>query len=161
MPTGLVPVPIGLTGLEECSESLHQEISSFWGERWQGAIIPACKLALPSMDPRAGEDEKGEVLTAVPRQASLTCTFVAGGDTGTPLAGLGEQQSPPALSARARGLAENSPSSLGHLPSDTSPVKPGINLEAAECAMDLEPHVALRPGSQQQTKGCHRRKRKF
>lgn len=100
-------------------------------------------------------------LTPAGGQAGLTCAPVAGADAGTPLAGLGDQQSPPALSARAGGLATGNPRSLRHLPFNISPVKPDVSLEAADCVVDSEPHVALRLGSQQQTKGCRRRKRKF
>ncbi|XP_054245051.1 BRCA1-A complex subunit RAP80 isoform X1 [Indicator indicator] len=103
-----------------------------------------------------GRQERGLL-----RMLELSESRAAGGDTGTPLAGLGDQQSPAAVSARARGLVEDRHSSLQHLPPDTSPVKPGISSEAADCVEDLELHVALRPGSQQQAKGCHRRKRKF
>ncbi|XP_054024400.1 BRCA1-A complex subunit RAP80 isoform X2 [Dryobates pubescens] len=102
-----------------------------------------------------GRQERGLL-----RMLELSESKAEGGDTGTPLAGLGDQQSPAAVSARARGPVEDSPSSLRHLPRDTSPVKPGISSEAADCVEDSEPRVALRLGSQQQTKGCHQRKRK-
>ncbi|XP_075365747.1 BRCA1-A complex subunit RAP80 isoform X3 [Mycteria americana] len=99
-----------------------------------------------------GRQERGLL-----RMLELSESKTAGADAGTPLAGLGDQQSPPALSARAG----DSPSSLRHLPFNVSPVKPGISfLEATDCVVDLEPHAALRLGSQQQTKGCRRRKRK-
>ncbi|XP_064017955.1 BRCA1-A complex subunit RAP80 isoform X2 [Pogoniulus pusillus] len=130
-------------------------------QRHVDSCLQAARQAQGTRRLRSTKQDVGRQERGLLRMLELSESKAAGGDTGTPLAGLGEQQSPPALSARARGLAENNPSSLGHLPSDTSPVKPGINLEAAECAMDLEPHVALCPGSQQQTKGCHRRKRKF
>ena len=94
-------------------------------------------------------------------QAGLTLALVAGADAGTPLAGLGDQHSPPALSARDGGPVADSPSSLWHLPFDVSPVKPSVSSEATDSGVDVEPRAALRLGSQQQTKGCRRRKRKF
>lgn len=100
-------------------------------------------------------------LTLEGSQPGLTCALVADADTGTPFTGLGDQESPPMLSARAEGLVADSCSSLQHLPFDISPVKPSISSEAPDCVVDLEPHAALRLGSQQQTKGCRRRKRKF
>ncbi|XP_069725445.1 BRCA1-A complex subunit RAP80 [Phaenicophaeus curvirostris] len=83
-----------------------------------------------------------------------------GADAGTPLPGLGDQQaSSPSVEAGEPAL-EN-PSSLQHLPCDVS-VTPGVSFsEVTDCVVDLEPHAALRLGSQQQTKGCRRRKRKF
>lgn len=94
-------------------------------------------------------------------QAGLMCALVAGADAGGPIAGLGDQQSPPALSARAGGAAADSPSCLRHLPFNISPAKPGVSFsQATDGVVDLEPHAALRLGSQQQTKGCRRRKRK-
>ncbi|XP_009470432.1 PREDICTED: BRCA1-A complex subunit RAP80 [Nipponia nippon] len=97
-----------------------------------------------------GRQERGLL-----RMLELSESKSAGADAGTPLAGLGDQQSPPSLSAEARGLAADSPSSLCHLPFNVS------FSEATDCMVDLEPHVRLRLGSQQQTKGCRRRKRKF
>lgn len=94
-------------------------------------------------------------------QAGLTCVPVAGADAGGPLAGLEDQQSPPPLPAGAGGPVTDSPSSLRHLPFNISPAKPDVSFsEATDCMVDLEPHAALRMGSQQQTKGCRRRKRK-
>ncbi|XP_010279897.1 PREDICTED: BRCA1-A complex subunit RAP80 [Phaethon lepturus] len=96
------------------------------------------------------------------RMLELSESKSAGADAGPPLAGLGDQQSSPALSARAGGPAAASPSSLRHLPFNVSPAKPSVSFsEATDCVVDLEPHAALRLGSQQQTKGCRRRKRKF
>ncbi|XP_054697457.1 BRCA1-A complex subunit RAP80 isoform X2 [Grus americana] len=96
------------------------------------------------------------------RMLELSESKSAGADAGTPLPGIGDQQSPPALSARAGGPVVDSPNSLCHLPFDISPAKPGVSfLEATDSVVDLEPHAALRLGSQQQTKGCRRRKRKF
>ncbi|KAM6196568.1 BRCA1-A complex subunit RAP80 isoform 2-T3 [Sarcoramphus papa] len=103
-----------------------------------------------------GRQERGLL-----RMLELSESKSAGADAGTPLAGLGDQHSPPALSARAGGPATGNPRSLRHLPFNISPVKPGVSLEAADCVVDSEPHVALRLGSQQQSKGCRRRKRKF
>ncbi|XP_076206475.1 BRCA1-A complex subunit RAP80 isoform X1 [Aptenodytes patagonicus] len=103
-----------------------------------------------------GRQERGLL-----RMLELSESKSAGADAGTPLAGLGDQQSPPALSARAREPAADSPNSLRQLPFDVSPAKPGVSSEATDCVVDLEPHAALRLGSQQQTKGCRRRKRKF
>uniref|UniRef100_A0A8C3PRG2 BRCA1-A complex subunit RAP80 n=1 Tax=Calidris pygmaea TaxID=425635 RepID=A0A8C3PRG2_9CHAR len=61
----------------------------------------------------------------------------------------------------AGGPAADSPSSLRHLPFNISPAEPGVSFsEAPEPVVDLEPHAALRLGSQQQTKGCRRRRRK-
>ncbi|KAM6116411.1 BRCA1-A complex subunit RAP80 isoform 2-T3 [Pterocles gutturalis] len=96
------------------------------------------------------------------RMLELSESKSAGADAGTPLTGLGDQQSPPAPSARAGGPTVDSPSSLQHLPFNVTPAKPGISFsEATDCVVDLEPHVALRLGSQQQTKGCRRRKHKL
>ncbi|XP_071615015.1 BRCA1-A complex subunit RAP80 isoform X2 [Heliangelus exortis] len=102
----------------------------------------------------AGRQERGLL-----RMLELSESGSAGGDAGTTLSELGDQQSPPALSDRAGGAAAHSPSSLQHLPFDISSAKPSS--EAMDCAVDLEPHAALHLGSQQQTKGCRRRKRKF
>ncbi|XP_010000289.1 PREDICTED: BRCA1-A complex subunit RAP80 [Chaetura pelagica] len=99
-----------------------------------------------------GRQERGLL-----RMLELSESRSAGCDAGTPLSGLGEEQSPPALSAGAAGA--DSPSSLQHLPCDISPATP--SLEATACLVDSELHAALRLGSQQETKGCHRRKRKF
>ncbi|KAM6122996.1 LOW QUALITY PROTEIN: BRCA1-A complex subunit RAP80 [Phoenicopterus ruber ruber] len=104
-----------------------------------------------------GRQERGLL-----RMLELSESKSAGADAGPPLAGLGDQQSPPALSARAGGPVADSPSSLRHPPFDVSPAKPGVSFaEAMDCVVDLESHAALRLGSQQQTKGCRRRKRKF
>ncbi|KAM9288520.1 BRCA1-A complex subunit RAP80 isoform 2-T4 [Morus bassanus] len=89
------------------------------------------------------------------RMLELSENKSAGADEGIPVAGLGDQESPPALSARAGEPAVDSPSSLQHPPFSIS------FSEATDCVVDLEPHAALRLGSQQQTKGCRRRKRKF
>ncbi|XP_010073650.1 PREDICTED: BRCA1-A complex subunit RAP80-like, partial [Pterocles gutturalis] len=84
------------------------------------------------------------------RMLELSESKSAGADAGTPLTGLGDQQSPPAPSARAGGPTVDSPSSLQHLPFNVTPAKPGISFsEATDCVVDLEPHVALRLGSQQ------------
>uniref|UniRef100_A0A8D0F8J9 UBZ4-type domain-containing protein n=1 Tax=Strix occidentalis caurina TaxID=311401 RepID=A0A8D0F8J9_STROC len=66
-----------------------------------------------------------------------------------------------ALSFRSWLSLGYSPSSLWHLPFDVSPVKPSVSSEATDSGVDVEPRAALRLGSQQQTKGCRRRKRKF
>lgn len=100
-------------------------------------------------------------LTLEGGQAGLTCALVAGADAGTPLTGVGDQQSPPTLSARAREPVTGSYSSLRHLPFGVSPAEPSISSEATDCMVDSEPHVALHLGSQQSTKGCRRRRRKF
>ncbi|XP_062443039.1 BRCA1-A complex subunit RAP80 isoform X2 [Rhea pennata] len=86
----------------------------------------------------------------------------AGADAGTSLSGLRDQQSPPAFSSQAEDEAEDSSSSLLHVPFSVSPAKSRISVsKAADCLVDLEPHLALRLGSRQQTKACRRRKRKF
>ncbi|XP_074695199.1 BRCA1-A complex subunit RAP80 isoform X4 [Strix aluco] len=103
-----------------------------------------------------GRQERGLL-----RMLELSESKSAGADAGTPLAGLGDQHSPPALSARDGGPVADSPSSLWHLPFDVSPVKPSVSSEATDSGVDVEPRAALRLGSQQQTKGCRRRKRKF
>ncbi|XP_062463579.1 BRCA1-A complex subunit RAP80 isoform X2 [Pezoporus occidentalis] len=103
-----------------------------------------------------GRQERGLL-----RMLELSESKSAGADAGTPLSGLGDQQSPPARPARAKGPVGNSPTSLQHLPFTISPVKPSISSEATDCVVDLEPHAALCLGSQQQTKGCRRRKHKF
>ncbi|KAM6056434.1 BRCA1-A complex subunit RAP80 isoform 3-T3 [Chlamydotis macqueenii] len=96
------------------------------------------------------------------RMLELSESKFAGDDAGTPLPGLGNQESPPALSAGAEGPAGDSPRSFRHLPFDVSSATPAISFsETTDCVVDLEPHAALRLGSQQQTKGCRRRKRKF
>ncbi|XP_064314689.1 BRCA1-A complex subunit RAP80 isoform X2 [Phalacrocorax carbo] len=97
-----------------------------------------------------GRQERGLL-----RMLELSESKSAGADEGTPIAGLGDQESPPALSARAGEPAVDSSSSLQHPPFSIS------FSEATDCVVDLEPHAALRLGSQQQTKGCRRRKRKF
>ncbi|XP_010019464.1 PREDICTED: BRCA1-A complex subunit RAP80, partial [Nestor notabilis] len=100
-----------------------------------------------------GRQERGLL-----RMLELSESKSAGADAGTPLPGLGDQQSPPARPARGRGPMGNSPSSLRHLPFNISPVKSGISfLETTACVLDLEPQAALHLGSQQQTKGCRRR----
>ncbi|XP_009979447.1 PREDICTED: BRCA1-A complex subunit RAP80 [Tauraco erythrolophus] len=104
-----------------------------------------------------GRQERGLL-----RMLEISESKSAGAEAGTPLAGLGDEESPPALSARAKGPVVDSPSSLQHLPFDISPAKPSVSfLEAADCLVDLEPRKALPLGSQQQTKGCRRRRRKF
>nr|XP_013806685.1 PREDICTED: BRCA1-A complex subunit RAP80 isoform X2 [Apteryx mantelli mantelli] len=86
----------------------------------------------------------------------------AGADAGTPHSRLRDQQSPPAFSSRAEDKAEDSPNSLLHVPFSVSPAKTRVSVsEAADCLVDLEPHLTLRLGSRQQTKACRRRKRKF
>ncbi|XP_074771906.1 BRCA1-A complex subunit RAP80 isoform X2 [Athene noctua] len=103
-----------------------------------------------------GRQERGLL-----RMLELSESKSAGADAGTPLAGLGDQQSPPMLSARDGGPVADSPSSLWHLPFDVSPAKPSVSSEATDSGVDVELRAALRLGSQQQTKGCRRRKRKF
>ncbi|XP_063204776.1 BRCA1-A complex subunit RAP80 isoform X2 [Chroicocephalus ridibundus] len=103
-----------------------------------------------------GRQERGLL-----RMLELSESKSAGADAGGPIAGLGDQQSPPALSAGAGGAAADSPSCLRHLPFNISPAKPGVSFsQATDGVVDLEPHAALRLGSQRQTKGCRRRKRK-
>ncbi|XP_064885664.1 BRCA1-A complex subunit RAP80 isoform X2 [Columba livia] len=105
----------------------------------------------------AGQQGKGLL-----KMLELSESKSAGADVETPLPGLGDQQSPPTLSSGAGGPVADTPRSLQHLPFAVSPPKPGVSFsEATDCAVDLEPHAALRLGSQQQTKGCRRRKRKF
>lgn len=87
--------------------------------------------------------------------------LVAGADAGTPLTGLGDQQSSPPLSAADGEPSADSPTSLQHLPFHVSPAKPGVSLEAMDGVVDSEPRVALPVGSQQRTKGCRRRRHKF
>lgn len=89
------------------------------------------------------------------------CAFVAGADAGTPLTGLGDQQSPPTLSAADGELSADSPGSLQHLPFHGSPAKPGISLEAMDGVVDSEPCTTLHAGSQQRPRGCRRRRHKF
>uniref|UniRef100_A0A663MN66 BRCA1-A complex subunit RAP80 n=1 Tax=Athene cunicularia TaxID=194338 RepID=A0A663MN66_ATHCN len=103
-----------------------------------------------------GRQERGLL-----RMLELSESKSAGADGGTPLAGLGDQQSPPMLSAGDGGPVADSPSSLWHLPVDVSPAKPSVSSEATDSRVDVELCAALRLGSQQQTKGCRRRKRKF
>ncbi|XP_064527933.1 BRCA1-A complex subunit RAP80 isoform X1 [Pseudopipra pipra] len=96
------------------------------------------------------------------RMLELSESKSEGADVETPLTGLGDQQSPPVLSAGASGEpAADSPFSLQHLSFHVSPAKPGVSSEAMDGVMDSEPRVALRAGSQQQTKGCRRRRHKF
>ncbi|XP_056204207.1 BRCA1-A complex subunit RAP80 isoform X2 [Falco biarmicus] len=104
-----------------------------------------------------GRQEKGLL-----RMLELSESKSAGADAGGPLPGLGDQQSPPTLSARAGGPLADHPSSLRHAPFDISPEKPSVSFsEAMDCIVDKKPHAALHLGSQQQTKGCRRRKHKF
>ncbi|XP_009873360.1 PREDICTED: BRCA1-A complex subunit RAP80, partial [Apaloderma vittatum] len=100
----------------------------------------------------AGKRERGLL-----RMLELSESKSAGADAGTPLAGLGDQQSPLTLSDRAGESAAHSPSSLRRLPFDVSPTKPGVSAEATVCVVDLEPQAPLRP----EHKGSRRRKRKF
>lgn len=130
---------------------------------WEASAVPVCAPALPSMDPRTGGEEGGEVLLEAPlaHAGGLTCALVAGADAGTPLTGLGDQQSSPPLSAADGEPSADSPTSLQHLPFHVSPAKPGVSLEAMDGVVDSEPHMALPVGSQQRTKGCRRRRHKF
>ncbi|KAM6251601.1 BRCA1-A complex subunit RAP80 isoform 2-T3 [Porphyrio hochstetteri] len=95
------------------------------------------------------------------RMLELSESKSAGADAETPLPGLGDQQSPPALSDSAEEPEMDNPNSRQHLPFTISPVKPSISFSDSTEVVDLELRPALRLGSQQQTKGCHRRKRKF
>lgn len=89
------------------------------------------------------------------------CAIVAGADTGTPITGLGDQQSSPTLSAADGEPSADSPIPLQHLPFHVSPEKPSISSEAMDSVVNSEPRVALPAGSQQRTKGCRRRRHKF
>ncbi|XP_075297833.1 BRCA1-A complex subunit RAP80 isoform X2 [Opisthocomus hoazin] len=150
----LVPLPQYRRHVDSCLQAARQARGT---RRLRSAKVrgdPADRL-LCFAD--VGRQERGLL-----RMLELSESKAAGADTGTPLPGLGDQQSPPTLSARAGGPAAGSPSSLRHLPFDVSPAKPDVSVsEAAGCVMDLEERAALRLGSQQQTKGCRRRKHKF
>ncbi|XP_068885287.1 BRCA1-A complex subunit RAP80 isoform X2 [Aphelocoma coerulescens] len=103
-----------------------------------------------------GRQERGLL-----RMLELSESKSEGADAGTPLTGLGDQQSSPPLSAADGEPSADSPTSLQHLPFHVSPAKPGVSLEAMDGVVDSEPRVALRVGSQQRTKGCRRRRHKF
>ncbi|XP_014108517.1 PREDICTED: BRCA1-A complex subunit RAP80 isoform X1 [Pseudopodoces humilis] len=103
-----------------------------------------------------GRQERGLL-----RMLELSESKSEGADAGTPLTGLGDQQSSPTLSAADGEPSADSPISLQHLPFHVSPAKPKISLEAVDGVVDSEPHMALPAGSQQRTKGCRRRRHKF
>ncbi|XP_010181938.1 PREDICTED: BRCA1-A complex subunit RAP80 [Mesitornis unicolor] len=155
------PMPLDIDKCEKCylCKSL---VPLLQYQRHVDSCLQAARQAQGTRRLRSAKDV-GRQERGLLRMLELSESKSAGGDAGTALHGLGDQESPPALSARARGpVAGNSPSSLRHLPFNISPAKPGISFsEAAGCVVDLEPHRALRSGSQQQTKGCRRRKRKF
>ncbi|XP_036247630.1 BRCA1-A complex subunit RAP80 isoform X1 [Molothrus ater] len=103
-----------------------------------------------------GRQERGLL-----RMLELSESKSEGADTGTPLTGLGDQQSSPTLSAADGEPSADSPISLQHLPFHGSPVKPGISLEAMDGVVDSEPCTALHAGSQQRPRGRRRRRHKF
>ncbi|XP_062358182.1 BRCA1-A complex subunit RAP80 isoform X2 [Cinclus cinclus] len=103
-----------------------------------------------------GRQERGLL-----RMLELSESKSEGADAGTPLTGLGDQQSSPTLSAADEEPSADSPISLQHLPFHISLAKPSISLEAVDDVVDSEPHMALHAGSQQQPKGCRRRRHKF
>ncbi|XP_041337924.1 BRCA1-A complex subunit RAP80 isoform X4 [Pyrgilauda ruficollis] len=103
-----------------------------------------------------GRQERGLL-----RMLELSESKSEGADAGTPLTGLGDQQSSPTLSATDGELSADSPISLQHLPSHVSPAKPGISLEAMDGVVDSEARMALHAGSQTRPKGCRRRRHKF
>ncbi|XP_016157201.1 PREDICTED: BRCA1-A complex subunit RAP80 isoform X2 [Ficedula albicollis] len=95
------------------------------------------------------------------RMLELSESKSEGADTGTPITGLGDQQSSPTLSAADGEPLADSPISLQHLPFHVSPAKPSISLEAMDGVVDSEPRMALHAGSQQRPKGCRRRRHKI
>ncbi|XP_053847402.1 BRCA1-A complex subunit RAP80 isoform X2 [Vidua macroura] len=103
-----------------------------------------------------GRQERGLL-----RMLELSESKSEGADAGTPLTGLGDQQSSPTLSAADGEPSADSPISLQHLPFHVSPAKPGISLEAMDGVVDSELPMALHAGSQQRPKGCRRRRHKF
>ncbi|XP_059681352.1 BRCA1-A complex subunit RAP80 isoform X2 [Gavia stellata] len=154
------PTPLDIDKCEKCylCKSL---VPLLQYQRHVDSCLQAARQAQGTRRLRSAKDV-GRQERGLLRMLELSESKSAGADAGTPLAGLGDQQSPPALSARAGGPAADSPSCLRHLPFDVSPAKPHISFsEATDCVVDLEPPTALRLGSQQQTKGCRRRKRKF
>ncbi|XP_014731463.1 PREDICTED: BRCA1-A complex subunit RAP80 isoform X1 [Sturnus vulgaris] len=102
-----------------------------------------------------GKQERGLL-----RMLELSESKSEGADTGTPLTGLGDQESSPTLSAADGEPSADSPISLQHLPFHISPAKPSISLEAMDGVVDSEPRMALLSGSQQRPKG-RRRRHKF
>ncbi|KAM7042451.1 BRCA1-A complex subunit RAP80 isoform 2-T4 [Acridotheres tristis] len=103
-----------------------------------------------------GKQERGLL-----RMLELSESKSEGADTGTPLTGLGDQESSPTFSAADGEPSADSPISLQHLPFHISPAKPSISLEAMDGVVDSEPRMALLAGSQPRPKGCRRRRRKF
>ncbi|XP_068062176.1 BRCA1-A complex subunit RAP80 isoform X2 [Anomalospiza imberbis] len=103
-----------------------------------------------------GRQERGLL-----RMLELSESKSEGADAGTPLTGLGDQQSSPTLSAADGEPSADSPISLQHLPFHVSPAKPDISLEAMDGVVDSDLPVALHAGSQQRPKGCRRRRHKF
>ncbi|KAM6055745.1 BRCA1-A complex subunit RAP80 isoform 2-T4 [Theristicus caerulescens] len=147
------PASLGIDKCEKCylCKSL---VPLLQYQRHVDSCLQAARQAQGTRRLRSAKDV-GRQERGLLRMLELSESKSAGADAGTPLPGLGDQQSPPALSAGAGGPAADSPSSLCHLPFNVS------FSEAADCVVDLEPHAGLRLGSQQQTKGCRRRKRKF
>ncbi|XP_075020441.1 BRCA1-A complex subunit RAP80 isoform X3 [Calonectris borealis] len=152
------PTSLGIDKCEKCylCKSL---VPLLQYQRHVDSCLQAARQAQGTRRLRSAKDI-GRQERGLLRMLELSESKSAGADAGSPLTGLGDQQSPPALSTRAGGPAADSPSSLQHLPFNVSPAKPSVS-EATDCVVDLEPHAALRLGSQQQTKGCRRRKRKF
>ncbi|XP_064244160.1 BRCA1-A complex subunit RAP80 isoform X2 [Passer domesticus] len=103
-----------------------------------------------------GRQERGLL-----RMLELSESKSEGADAGTPLPGLGDQQSSPTLSAAGGEPSADSPTSLQHLPCHVSPAKPSISLGAVDGGVDSEPRTALHAGSQTRPKGCRRRRHKF
>ncbi|XP_042646429.1 BRCA1-A complex subunit RAP80 isoform X2 [Tyto alba] len=156
---GSGPTPLNIDKCEKCylCKSL---VPLLQYQRHVDSCLQAARQAQGTRRLRRAKDV-GRQERGLLRMLELSESKSAGADAETPLAGLGDQQSPPVLSARDGGPVADSPSSLWHLPFDVSPVKPSVSSEATDYVVDLEPHAALRLGSQQQTKGCRRRKRKF
>ncbi|XP_028942834.1 BRCA1-A complex subunit RAP80 [Antrostomus carolinensis] len=156
------PTPLDIDKCEKCylCKSL---VPLLQYQRHVDSCLQAARQAQGTRRLRSAKDV-GRQERGLLRMLELSESKSAGADAGTHLAGLGDQQSPPTLSARAGGLVADSPTSLRHLPLDISPAKPAVSfLEATDCAGGFEPHphAALGSGSQQQTQGCCRRKRKF
>ncbi|XP_066185399.1 BRCA1-A complex subunit RAP80 isoform X2 [Sylvia atricapilla] len=129
-------------------------------QRHVDSCLQAARQAQGTRRLRRGKDTRRQERGLL-RMLELSESMSEGADAGTPITGLGDQQSSPTLSAADGEPSADSPISLQHLPFHVSPEKPGISSEAVDGVVDSEPRMALHAGSQQRTKGCRRRRHKF
>ncbi|XP_039934187.1 BRCA1-A complex subunit RAP80 isoform X3 [Hirundo rustica] len=130
-------------------------------QRHVDSCLQAARQAQGTRRLRRAKQDTGRQDRGLLRMLELSESKPEGADAGTPITGLGDQQSSPTLSAADGEPLADSPVSLQHLPFHVSPVKPSISLEVADSAVESEPRVALHAGSQQRTKGCRRRRHRF